>query len=406
MTLVIDAQVAGIAGDMMLAALVDLGADQEAITNGIRTAADLFDDVSIGEVGFARGSRCGTDSVVFSLKMDSDSGALSGAEVMRRVTAASDAIGLAREASGFAGASVKALVDAEARVHGSDPGVVILHEAAGFDTIADIVGSAMALQDLGLLGEHTVCTPVAVGSGTVSFSHGISSNPVGGVLEIFRGSGMLVSGNDTRTEMTTPTGACMLAGLAAIPVRYYPVMSIDAIGYGAGARELDGLSNVLKLVRGTVSDGYSSDMVAVLETNIDDISGEVLGEVIERMMEGGARDVTVSPAVGKKGRPAHVITVICDRGISDMMTRMLIAETGTLGVRIRTERRVTVIRSSHSMDLSVEGRRFTVRYKKSGTGDAYKIEADDISAVSGSIGRSFSSTERLIRHEIDRRDNT
>lgn len=406
MVLVIDSLVAGISGDMMLSALVNLGADKEIITDGISAAGDFFDDVEVEKIGFVETSKCGTGATAFELVLNRDSHELNGAEIIRRVITASAGAGLAREASRFADTAIRKLVGAESKIHGKGEDSVILHEAAGFDTIADILGTAIALQDLHLFREEVLCTPVAVGGATASFSHGTVSNPAGGILEIFRGTGVVISGNKTGRELTTPTGASMLVALGATCIDHYPAMSVNQIGYGAGARDYEGFANVLKVVRGTGSTEHTSDEVAVLETNVDDASGEVLGHAVKRIFEGGARDVTISPATGKKGRPMQIVSVICDPGLADPLARIIISEIGTLGVRIRTERRVTADRSFEKTDIEIDGYRFSVRYKKRAGSGAYKIEADDIAAVSDRTGRSFADAERLIRGRIDGRRNT
>ena len=127
----------------------------------------------------------------------------------------------------------------------------------------DIVGITIALDDLQLFEEKIVCLPVSVGGGTVSFSHGTMSNPASAILQIFKNSNLNIKGNDSKEELTTPTGACILVNLTNNPVQYYPSMNIDSIGYGAGQKDFEGFSNVLKIIQGD-EDGFKMDSVKIL----------------------------------------------------------------------------------------------------------------------------------------------
>ena len=150
------------------------------------------------------------------------------------------------------------------------------HEASSIDTVIDIIGTAVALDDLKLLDDEIVTTPVAVGGGTLTFSHGTTSNPASAILEIFRDSNIVISGGQVKEELTTPTGASMLSSITKTCMDYYPKMKIKSIGYGAGKKNFDGFSNVLKIVVGEKSTEFQHDIVNVLETNVDDVSGEIL----------------------------------------------------------------------------------------------------------------------------------
>ena len=267
--------------------------------------------------------------------------------------------------------------------------------------LVDIVGTAIALDDLNFFGDKIVTTPVAVGGGTVTFSHGTTSNPASAILEIFKNSGIIIVGGQAEQELTTPTGASMLVSLTKTCSEFYPRMKIESIGYGAGKKDFEQFSNVLKIIRGEKSLNYLSDTVEILETNVDDISGEVLGNMIEKIMVKGAKDVTVSSAITKKGRPTHLVSIICDSTTVNPLLELLISETGTLGVRVRTSDRITVPRSINIISLELEGQKFSVNYKsKDENSHDFKIESDDIKSISESIKKSFRQTEELLRTQI------
>ena len=276
------------------------------------------------------------------------------------------------------------------------------HEAASFDTVVDILGTAIALDDLGCFDDDIVVTPVAIGGGTVTFSHGTSSNPAYAILEIFRESGIITVGGNVKDELTTPTGASMLVNLVKECSEFYPPMKIQSIGYGAGQKDFEGFSNVLKVVRGVASTKLQLDTVKILETNVDDVSGEVLGNMIEKIMSHGAKDVTISSAITKKGRPTNLVSVICDSHTMNSIMDLLVTETGTLGVRVRTSERYIVPRSVKTVSVNIQGQSFDVRYKTRdlNNGSHFKIESDDIKEISGALSISFKDTEELLNQEV------
>jgi len=159
----------------------------------------------------------------------------------------------------------------------------------------------------------------------------------------------------------------------------------------------------LKVVKGTSTTQLQLDTVKILETNVDDVSGEVLGNMIEKIMVHGAKDVTISSAITKKGRPTNLVSVICDSGTMNSIMELLVVETGTLGVRVRDSQRYIVPRTVKTISVDVQGQSFDVRYKtwESLNGDLhFKIESDDIKEISATLNFSFKETEELLNQEI------
>ena len=215
-----------------------------------------------------------------------------------------------------------------------------------------------------MFDEKIVCLPVSVGGGTVSFSHGTMSNPASAILQIFKNSNLNIQGNDSKRELTTPTGACILVNLTNNPIQHYPSMNIGSIGYGAGQKDIEGFSNVLKIIQGD-ENNFEIDSVKILETNIDDVSGEILGHLIEKIMDQGAKDISIYPGITKKGRPTNLVCVICDDVKVDVIIDTLVLETGTLGVRISNSNRYIIPRTNHNFSLTFDGKSYEVNYKKS-----------------------------------------
>jgi hypothetical protein len=402
MVFVIDAQVAGVSGDMLLSSLVNIGANRSKIIDGIRSAESLCKDVKIKKIDFVEVKKNSLQATELLLEIDDDVHERKGIEIKEIIEKSTEKLTISESAKIFAIKSIETLIRAESKIHGEPEDSVHFHEAASFDTVVDILGTAIALDDLGCFDDDIVVTPVAIGGGTVTFSHGTSSNPAYAILEIFRESGIITVGGNVKEELTTPTGASMLVNLVKECSEFYPPMKIQSIGYGAGQKDFEGFSNVLKIVRGIASTKLQLDTVKILETNVDDVSGEVLGNMIEKIMAQGAKDVTISSAITKKGRPTNLVSVICDSDTMNSIMDLLVTETGTLGVRVRTSERYIVPRAVKTVSVNIQGQSFDVRYKTRdlNNGSHFKIESDDIKEISSALSISFKDTEELLNQEV------
>jgi len=402
MVFVIDAQVAGISGDMLLSSLVNIGANKSKIIDGIRSAESLWKDVKIKKIDFVEVKKNSLQATELLLEIDDDVHERKGIEIKEIIEKSTEKLTISESAKTFAVKSIETLIRAESKIHGEPEDSVHFHEAASFDTVVDLLGTAIALDDLGCFDDDIVVTPVAIGGGTVTFSHGTTSNPAYAILEIFRESGIITVGGNVKEELTTPTGASMLVNLIKECSEFYPPMKIQSIGYGAGQKDFDGFSNVLKIVRGIASTKLQLDTVKILETNVDEVSGEVLGNMIEKIMAHGAKDVTISSAITKKGRPTNLVSVICDSDTMNSIMELLVTETGTLGVRVRTSERYIVPRAVKTVSVNIQEQSFDVRYKTRdlNNGSHFKIESDDIREISSALSISFKDTEELLNQEI------
>ncbi len=406
MVVVIDPQIAGISGDMILSSLVDLGADKKRIIAGIKESEKFLAGSTINKIDFQKIQKHGIDCLQLILEINEEPHERKGSEIKKAITDSTKALGLSDKSQIFAESCINSLVSSESKIHGIPEDSVHFHEASSIDTLVDIVGVAIALEDLGLFEEKIICLPVSVGGGTVTFSHGTMSNPASAILEIFKNSNLIIKGNGAKEELTTPTGACILVNLTDIAVEYYPSMKINSIGYGAGQKNFETFSNSLKIVRGS-KNNFDIDSVKILETNVDDVSGEILGNLIEKIMSNGAKDVSIYHGIAKKGRPTNLVSVICDNENVDDIVDTLVLETGTLGVRISDSNRFIVPRTIHDVSLTLSGQSFKVNYKKSsfkGKTD-FKIEFDDLKKISNIINKSIKETESLLRKEIERMEN-
>src|SRR5213594_998021 len=209
-------------------------------------------------------------------------------------------------------------------------------------------------------------------------------------------------------ELTTPTGGAIAVSLAGSETGEVPIITPHKIGYGAGSKDLDQVANVLRLTVGELFETeHSLDEVVVLETNLDDVSGEVIGRAVERLMEAGARDVSITPVFMKKNRPGQLISVIADKAKSERLADLLMEETGTLGVREMPVSRHISRRTSGTIAIEVKGKKFQVRGKRVLGGGAHsqggKVEYEDLRRISNETGLSVRELQQIVKtHGIQR----
>lgn len=285
-----------------------------------------------------------------------------------------DHAGLTPTVAARARAVFQALARAEARVHGHAADQPLdqlhFHEVGQDDAIMDVVGAAMALEQLGV--ERLQCSPLNTGSGQLTCAHGRFPVPAPATLELLRG--LPVYSDGTEAELVTPTGAALVRTLAQ-GFGAMPALRPDAVGYGAGSYDLPGHSDLLRLVVGRAEEGAGAapvapaaapgNEIAVLEANVDDMNPEFYGYLVERALALGALDIFSCPVQMKKNRPGLWITVLAPLAETDRLTALLLAETTTLGVRAHRAQRTVLEREL----IPVETRYGVIRVK-SGGGDA------------------------------------
>jgi len=329
----------GAAGDMVTAALIGCGADRDRVAMAM---GSVVADPAITTV-----PRCGIQAVRIETRAGHTYRTLE--EVLARCDRAvtTDAV------RAMAHRVFERIAAAEGRIHGGTPH---FHEVGADDAIADVIGACTALQTLGVDGVAVL--PIALGRGSVTGSHGTYPVPAPATLAILEGSGLAVRPCDDEGEMLTPTGAALLAEFATVREQDIGPYTIISAGYGAGTRDPPGFPNVLRAtIVETVPETTREDCVDILETNIDDASGEVIGNAIARCMEEGARDASAIPLVMKKGRPGNLIRVICTQDRSFFLAALLARELGTLGIRcIPAVHRFIAERTTGEVPVTVEGK--------------------------------------------------
>ncbi len=373
----------GIAGDMTLGALLDAGADLDfvvATLDGLNVDGWALTTEQVDRNGI-RATRAVVDAPEqhHHRHWTDIRSLLEEADIPDRVKSRSLAV-------------FEVLAVAEGNVHGVSPEEVHFHEVGALDAIVDIVGSCAALESLDV--DEITSGPVAVGIGTISAAHGILPNPPPAVVNLLEN--LPTVGVDVGLELTTPTGAALVKGLAT-SIGPLPDMTITASGYGAGTRDLPDRANVTQVIIGTATPtGDTSEnpteTVVELATNLDDITGEQLGHAITELMEAGALDAWVTPIVMKKGRPAHTLSVLVTPPQAAELAGLVMSMTGSLGVRTRQLDRVVAQR--HTVTVSVDGHDIDVKVSDV----RVKAEFDQVTVAAEALGLPMQEVAARAEH--------
>ncbi len=311
----------GASGDMLLGALVDLGLALEALSAELRKLP--LDGYRLEA---RRVLRSGLSAVKVDVLVDASPAHGHPHRGLREIQDLLERSTLEPAVKARAAALFARLAEAEARVHGTTPEQVHFHEVGALDSIVDVVGGVIGLRWLG--AARTVCSPLNLGSGTVTMSHGTFPVPPPATALLVQGAPVYGAGDG---ELLTPTGALLLTGHAD-EYGPLPALRLERVGYGAGSRETPGRPNALRLLVGDDGAG-AAERLLVLEAQVDDMPAQLLGSLMERLLEAQAADVFYTPVHMKKGRPGILITVLCEPEQREALEELLFSESTTLGVR-------------------------------------------------------------------------
>jgi uncharacterized protein (TIGR00299 family) protein len=382
---------AGMAGDMFLAALLDLGDPRFGVDDLRALAAQLVAGEARIEIATAwRGNLSGK-----LLTIETPESGTAPHRGYRDIERLVRAAGLPPRVVERALAVFRRIAVAEGQVHGCDPDEVHFHEVGAVDTIVDVVGAAFALERLGV-ARVEASVPVT-GTGSVRCAHGEMPVPAPAVAELLRGRELLLTGG--KGERLTPTGAAILCEYVAEFGRLR-AFAPTRIGYGAGHRDpKDGPPNVLRVQLGTVPLAPAPRATALLaETNLDDLSGEEIAFAVERLFAAGALDAWTTPVGMKKGRPGVVLSALARTEQRDAIERAILDSTSTLGLRWREIERTECAR--RGIEVEVEGRvvRVKVRERPGVPVSERDLspEHDDLAAWARESGRSIRELERAV----------
>lgn len=381
----------GIAGDMTVGALLDLGMPFEYLQNELaRLNLDSF-KISVNTVEKHK---------IAAAKFDVDVSADKGHRHLRHILEIIDNSSLDNKVKEIAKNTFHRLAVAEARVHNSTPEKIHFHEVGGIDAIVDIVGAAIGIDYF--KPDRIFSSTIMLGSGTAKSSHGVIPIPAPATVEILQGFPTAMTGQPG--ERVTPTGAAIIASL----LEMYHGKDLDApefmakkIGFGAGSRDYEDRPNLLRitLAEGADDGSYDRDRITILETNLDDLKPQTLGFLMDRLFGAGALDVFVVPIMMKKNRPGHLLTVLCKKDLARELCDIIFNETPTAGIRFRSQERYILAREIKK--VSTEFGEIRVKILKLKDGIKIQPEYDDCAAAAREAGQALERVMEAVRRKAE-----
>jgi uncharacterized protein (TIGR00299 family) protein len=368
--------VGGVAGDMLLAALLDAGADEEYVREGLSALA--LDGLGIE---LAQTYRHGIRAARVEIVVPTDPGHRSWSELRALIDEARLPESVRRRSQDV----FWRLAKVEGRVHGIEPEQVHFHEVGALDAVADVCGVALALEDLEV--DRVVCSPLPAPRGFVEAAHGRLPLPAPATLELLRGAP--VYGVDLDVELVTPTGAALVTTLAD-DFGPLPPMRLETTGYGAGSRDIGAIPNLVRALVGQAIEEAATATVSLIEANLDDLPPELIPDAAESCFAVGALDVWATPVQMKKGRPGIVLSALARAADERRVAEAILRGTSTLGVRITQLRRWELERDVRTVEVDGEPVRVKVGWLE---GEVINVapEHDDCAAVAARTGRTVKS---------------
>ena len=389
MTIIIDPQSSGIAGNMIIGALVDLGADSNKLKEVMELSAKEFGGV---EVTFEKQMKKCINSTFCHVKMLNRESSLPFKEFISKI----DDLDLDEKVKAKSIKVFERIAEAEAKVHGKTLDEVHFHEVGASDAVADVIGSIYAYYELGLDREKIIGLPIAVGGGSIETSHGTIPVPVPAVLEILEGLNFI--GGPVEDELATPTGCAIYAEICDEVKEFIPLMSPKKAGYGAGRKDFDH-PNILRIIQS--SELTKSDEVDVIETNMDHLTGEEIGYLFDKIMSCGASDVSITPIIMKKNRQGSLLKVISKKENREKIVETIFKETGSLGIRVSPNiHRGLAKREFVKKEFEIEGKNYEVTFKigyVNGEKISERPEYEDLKRIAEDSGLALRTIKEMIQ---------
>lgn len=392
---------AGVAGDMLLAALVDAGAAEDRVRAAVTSLGVAGLDLRT-DIDRRGGLRCRRVHVALPHEDQAH-------RHLRDILGLLDRSVLAERARAVARRTFTLLASVEGAVHGTDAETVHLHEVGAHDALADVVGVVAAADDLGVLddGADVVCSALGVGSGSVRSAHGVLPVPVPAVVHLAAQRGLELDGGHLAGERTTPTGAALLAVLARPGP--FPAMTVRAVGTGGGSRDPGDRPNITRVVLGArraPSPSQTGEAI-VLEATVDDLDPELWPSVLQAVRAAGAWDCWTTPIIARHGRPGHVLAAVCDETVRQVVADAVFRHTTTLGLRWSSWHRETLPRRSVTVQVGPPHARHRIGIKVaqpgSGTPRA-KAEIADLEAAARDLDVPVAEVRSEAMREFHRFD--
>ena len=389
MTIIIDPQGSGIAGNMLIGAFVDLGADANELKEIMEKTAYEFGKV---DVTFEKVSKQGIDSTFCHVEMLEHKQSINFPEFIEKI----NNLDLDENVKETSIKVFERIAKAESKVHGKTLETVHFHEVGASDAVADVIGSIYAYYSLGLNNQKVIGLPIAVGGGRVKTAHGIIPVPAPAVVEILTGAKMI--GGPIDSELATPTGSAIYMEICDEIKEFIPQIKPKKVGYGAGRKDFDH-PNVLRVIES--SDMSESDKIDVIETNIDHLTGEEIGYLFDKILSKGASDVSITPIIMKKNRQGSLLKVISRKEKREEIIDTIFKETGSLGIRIAPNmHRGIAKREFETKTFEINGKEYDVTFKigyVNGEIISKRPEYEDLKRIAEDSGLALRKVKEIIQ---------
>lgn len=389
MTIIIDPQGSGIAGNMLIGAFVDLGADANELKEIMEKTAYEFGKV---DVTFEKVSKQGIDSTFCHVEMLEHKHSINFPEFIEKI----NNLDLDENVKETSIKVFERIAKAESKVHGKTLETVHFHEVGASDAVADVIGSIYAYYSLGLNNQKVIGLPIAVGGGRVKTAHGIIPVPAPAVVEILTGAKMI--GGPIDSELATPTGSAIYMEICDEIKEFIPQIKPKKVGYGAGRKDFDH-PNVLRVIES--SDMSESDKIDVIETNIDHLTGEEIGYLFDKILSKGASDVSITPIIMKKNRQGSLLKVISRKEKREEIIDTIFKETGSLGIRIAPNmHRGIAKREFETKTFEINGNEYDVTFKigyVNGEIISKRPEYEDLKRIAEDSGLALRKVKEIIQ---------
>jgi len=410
--LFIDTTNSGISGDILLSGLLGLIDNPDEIIIELNEISKFISGIVNFKVNLAKTERSGIEvyqlDVIIKEKKDHRS-VITLKEVLNTFMEEKK---FSMNAKNYANNVLDSLITAEANVHGKLAEEIHLHELSSIDTLLDILGVTRALETLGVFRNevHIYISDLPLGGGTVKTAHGILPVPAPATSKIIENSGMRVHFGPVDSEITTPTGVALLRNLTFICEK--PHMDIEKIACSTGQKTITNFPNIFRVFYGKGSNLTSNlekylEKIVIIETDVDDVSGEVIGHLMKRLESENVLDVQIIPTWTKKRRPANIIKVLCSPEYKFEIINLLLDELGTLGVRFTTFDRVCVERIYENIEIEIDGKNYPIKYKISyiKTLDKKQLvnikpEYEDLNKISELTGLSMKKVQMFAQEKL------
>lgn len=389
MTIIIDPQSSGIAGNMIIGALVDLGANKDELKEIMEKSAEAFGKV---KVSFNKISKHGIDSTFCHVEMIEHQPPVNYPEFIEKI----ESLDIDEKVKETSINVFERIAKAESKVHGKTLQTVHFHEVGASDAVADVIGSIYAYYSLNLNQQKIIGLPIAVGGGRVKTAHGTIPVPAPAVLEILKDANIV--GGPVDSELATPTGSAIYAEICDEISEFIPQVKPKKIAYGAGKKDFDH-PNILRIIE--TSDISEKDTIDVIETNLDHLTGEEIGYLFDKLLDNGASDVSITPIIMKKNRQGSLLKVISKRKNRNQLVNVIFKETGSLGIRIAPNlHRGIAKREFVKKEFEINGEIFEVTFKNgyvNGEIISSRAEYEDLKKIAQKTGLPLIKVKEMIR---------